>query len=570
MRELTHFLAYFNQMEKLGIDYFTLVDYFSGQKPFDHGKIATWRRNLALTERYLLELWAPVNLRAEGHTILRSLRNEADENKNRYLLQILPDYYGRERVEFNRISGAFALTEAEYRDGFIQTCQNHGLSIYGMPKEDANESGASGEEKSEIERSESDIFDSECENASYADVCEALNVLSALPGNNRQYKLIYALHVFYTIRLHQLLLDQIELSEPIVELRLEELGRSAGDDVPPEINIQVDNHLVRFLADVLYKRKDLCRKPQGFALWQYDLNIADLQKVCGAETSLNYDFFSLVATFCRNIKPVNHSYVSLPIVNEEFKGLTDEHDLFRFNFFYSNLRDIDMLNSVNPKSWREYCRDNHLRQKMVGSFALLLNWDVQYTLLRNLRYHKLNANDILESMRGVYTGEDTLRLLEQISYLTDQPRYKNVFKVYDDYLQAKEFGYGIHHTLLGQTSIILSQIRTNIASARRFINKVLENPSQIETSKQPDTEIDHKQIKVRDLVEQDWISDYIINIHQMIVPLIYLQGGKLTEEKQNIRDFTLAQTEELLDKYIEILDVQEKKSAKHYQTKTDK
>ena len=43
-----------------------------------------------------------------------------------------------------------------------------------------------------------------------------------------------------------------------------------------------------------------------------------------------------------------------------------------------------------------------------------------------------------------------------------------------------------------------------------------------------------------------------------------------TEEKQNIRDFTLAQTEELLDKYIEILDVQEKKSAKHYQTKTDK
>lgn len=207
---------------------------------------------------------------------------------------------------------------------------------------------------------------------------------------------------------------------------------------------------------------------------------------------------------------------------------------------------------------------------MVGSFALLLNWDIQYTLLRNLRYHQLNANDILESMRGVYTGEDTLHLLEQISYFTDQARYENVFKVYNDYLQAKEFGYGIHHTLLGQTSIILSQIRTNIASARNFINKVMENPAQIETSKRSDTEIDRKQIKVRDLVEQDWISDYIINIHQMMVPLIYLQGGKLTEEKQNIRDFTLAQTEDLLDNYIEILDTKEKKSTEALPNKTDK
>lgn len=433
MRELTHFLAYFNQMEKLEIDYFTLVDYFSGQKPFDHGKIATWRRNLALTERYLLELWAPVNLRAEGHTILRSLRNEADENKNRYLLQILPDYYGRERVEFNRISGAFALTEAEYRDDFIQTCQNHGLSIYGIPKDDTDESGASGEEKLETERSESDIFDSECENASYADVCEALNVLSALPGNNRQYKLIYALHMFYTIRLHQLLLDQIELSEPIVELRLKELGRSAGDDVPPEVNIQVDNHLVRFLADVLYKRKDLCRKPQGFALWQYDLNILDLQKVCGADTSLNYDFFSLVATFCRNIKPANHSYVSLPISEEEFKWLTEGHDLLRFNFFYSNLRDFDMLTSFNQKDWKEYFQDPILRKKMVGSFMLLINWDIQYTLLRNMRYYKLDAEDILENMDGVYRGENTISLLKQISQLTDNSKYEHIFEIYQRY-----------------------------------------------------------------------------------------------------------------------------------------
>lgn len=407
MRELTHFLVFFSQLDRLEpeINYFGLVDHFSGKCPLAEDKIELWRNNLLKAERYLMELWAPINLRTEGHTLLRSLQSDPDDNKNRNLLRLLPDYYGHERAQASRVSGNSHLNWTEYRNQFKEACRIHGLSIYDTT-------------------GPADGCAADYDHTSYADVCEALNVLSSLPDSSRHYKLIYAIHFFYTIRLNLLLLEQIELS------------------MQPEL--PAENMLSQFLADVLFIREDMKKSPQGYALWQYDLCVDDLRKLLPLYQSNNQQSLSHLTTFCRSVQRVNHSYVTRQIENLDW--LTRMYDPLhiQFNFFYSNLYDIDILTSHTSQTKNQLCNENDpsSRNKMAGSFALLLNWDVQYEFLRNLRFRSQNSIDILQNMRGVFEGQPTHRLLSRISQLTDLNDYLNVFQFYRNYYMSESEAFG--------------------------------------------------------------------------------------------------------------------------------
>ncbi len=511
LRELTQFLTFFNQMDKLEIDYFTLADYFSGYRAFktEKEKMDLWRNNLTKMERYLIEIWAPINLRTEGHTMLRRLSNEPDDNKNRYLLQILPDYYGRERVKFNETNGASALTEKEYRDIFIKACRSHGLSHY-TPN-------------SKLKPSK------EREHASYADVCEALNVLSSLPGNNQQYKLIYAIHFLYTIRLHQLLLNQVELSTV-----------PGGD--------QRENTLVQFLADVLYKRADKKDDPSGFPLWQHSLSTQYFRELYGIDKiKSNSEGFGLISAFCRYTEPVSHSYASRLIRRDSWdKG--EENGTLYFNFFYSNLWDLDMLTSAEPEH-HLFRPDSdsgcQMRNKMAGSFTLLMNWDVQYVLLRNLRYHELTSADILENMRGVYSGKYMQALLEQICQLTDEEQYANVFDKYSEYIRQKEFGYVIQWAVPYFKEPMMAQLRKLIEEIEGIFEIHQDTSSQT---------------KISDILEKDEIGIILYTIRDMTAPLYRAQNEPAPLEEKDIYDLTFAEISGVLEQYKELLKKEEEKN----------
>lgn len=509
IRELTQFLAYFNHMDKLEINYFTLVDYFSSKCPFDAEKVNAWRNNLEKMETYLIELWAPVNLRFEGHTMLRILHNEADDNKNRHLLLILPDYYGREIIEFNQLNGASSLSAESYSDNFVAICREHGLSIY----DSASYRGASGSPQT---------------HASYADVCEALNILSSLPGSHRQYKLIYAIHLLYTIRLHLLLLNQVEMAAQ----RFHDTEQVASTKEP------VENMLVNFLADVLYKRKDLKEEPRGFAHWQYEFSVSDLQKVFLIKTTPIQVYFSMIANFCRRIEHIGYSYISLPIRDSnELKNWTDADGPLRFNFFYSHLLDLDLLSDANSVERDQYRLDPELRNKMAGSIALLLNWDVQYALLRNLRRHKIKVSDVFENMYSVYAGKYTQSLLDQLVWLTDLPEYKEIFNKLLLYAKQKTFGYAIQCAVPDFRMPFLRRLEKKVKSMSEKVAK--------QKDRKPTEELEGQR-----LMSMEGIRDDMSELRKMITPLFGLQNQTAPELTQ---DTTLDEMSKILSQYKGIL-----------------
>lgn len=520
MRELTHFLSFFSRLDKLnkpnepGINYFSLVDHFSGKKRLADGMIDLWRANLSKLEHYLMELWAPINLRTEGHVLLRSLQSDPDDNKNRNLLRLLPDYYGRERVQSSQINGNVTLDWTVYRDQFKEICRSHGLSIYTAGPADGSIT--------------------EYERASYADVCEALNVLSSLPESNRQYKLIYAIHLLYTIRLNQLLLDQIELLEL---------------SVPPAKNM-----LALFLADVLFKREDLKTEPQGYALWQYDIRTADFYKLFRVyqlenqkvvnRPGTNQRGISLIAALCRRVERVNHVYVTEPHDSPRKRPAYEDLPL-QFNFFYSNLRDIDML-MINSNALRRELRnevDPSRRNQMAGSFALLLNWDVQYEFLRNLRNYRRESLNVLQNIRSIYGGQSTCNLLAQISHLTDSPDYEDVFEFYTNYYKPEMDAFG------AMIQCVIPEIKRNILPhMKKGLNALQEWVDQKISS-------ENKKSAFRNIEDFATTTHCVTlaELQTMINPLLYLHEEDLAQKEGNAIDWTLEEVQSALKVYASVL-----------------
>lgn len=521
MRELTHFLAFFSRLDKLnepngqGIDYFALVNHFYGKQRLAEGMIDLWRGNLSKMEHYLMELWAPINLRTEGHLLLRSLQSDPDDNKNRHLLRLLPDYYGRERVQSSQINGNVTLNWTVYRDQFKEICRSHGLSIYDTA-------------------GPADGSVMEYEHVSYADICEALNVLSSLPESNRHYKLIYAIHLLYTIRLNQLLLDQIELA-----------------DAPKRPK---KNMLALFLADVLFKREDLKEKPLGYALWQYDVRTRDLYKLSRLY-QFNQQEISYITTFCRNIDRINHGYVAQPIASLEQIGPMYGDLPIQFNFFYSNLQDFDALmdNSTTAKrSLRSKSRQN----RMVGSFALLLNWDVQYEFLRYLRSRRHGSLSILENMQGVYGGQSMQDLLSQISQLTDSPNYKNVFDFYASYSRAEReaFDAVIQCVAPEIKRCMLPRMKRDLDEIQTWLNGIMSS----ETKRW-----------VFRTVKHSATASFILKLTQLqsaIKPLLYLHEVDLAEKDDLAVEWTLEELQTALRTYASVLKAEMEREGIPYDT----
>lgn len=510
MRELTHFLVFFNQLDRLepadgpGINYFALVDHFSGKHPLDEGKIELWRNNLFKVERYLMELWAPINLRTEGHMLLHSLQCDPDDNKNRNLLRLLPDYYGHERAQASRVKGGSLLNWSEYCDQFKEACRSHGLSVY-------DTAGPSGSPAADYDHN------------SYADVCEALNILSSLPDSSRHYKLIYAIHFFYTIRLNLLLLEQIELSM---------------QPEPP-----AENMLSRFLADVLFKREDMKQTPQGYALWQYVLRTDDLRRLLSQSQSNNQQWLSYLATFCRSVKCINHGYVTQHIDSLDLVTRGVISPPCQFNFFYSNLYDIDILTSCPPQVKEQLRDDPSSRNKMAGSFALLLNWDVQYEFLRNLRFNPQNSVGILENMRGVYEGLPTRRLLSQIGQLTGLCDYEEVFQFYQNYYmaEAEPFGALIQCVAPDIKRNILRRIELSLDALRPWVKRQIDEKG--------------RDLPLKDVPDPLTPASTVVltTLQNDIKPLLHLHGEALATKEGLAVEWSLEDVLDALDTYTAVL-----------------
>lgn len=195
MRELTHFLAFLCDMSDVEATYETIINQVMAPQEEQRKALLAWQKNLKHLQHYLVNIWSATNLRTSSKMILRELINQPEENKHEYLLRILPDYYGGERVAYNVLLGIATEEENIYSENFVSKCVEAG--IY---KEDSWKSRA--ETKTD---------------ATYADVMAALRILTNSQGGNRQYKLACAIRLYYTIYLHLLLLTDCCNKPPFYE-----------------------------------------------------------------------------------------------------------------------------------------------------------------------------------------------------------------------------------------------------------------------------------------------------------------------------------------------------------------
>lgn len=419
LRGLSQFLAYFSSLPEISMDYWKLL-----QGP-SQDSLEQWQSNLNRLETYLMEAWAPVNLTRLGYDLLRSVQSSPDGNKNRRLLWALPEYYAKSRYESAAGRGQSSKSIVDYREEFEAKCEEYGLDIY-----------------------RSNAYS----HASFSDVYSALSVLVSLPEGHSHYKLAYGVRLYYTIRLHQILLKQFldraeedgkegpgqirmekKLQESkeqqvgiVKEVKKEEEVRKAGEQTNP---------LAAFLGDILYKRDRLGEQAIGVPYGHYVVKTEKLKRLLDLMRQPNtknwaFELQSRISSLCRwEMKEYDYrtQAVQVTLQKEIEEGPRGE---MVFNLFYPCLLALEELKKTSEPS-----------DELLSAMVLLLNCDVQYMLDHTLRHDERYLKRDQGLLRQVFQNVRTYglnKVLEAAEKITGKHEYIGLFGWFDTYGKLDE------------------------------------------------------------------------------------------------------------------------------------
>lgn len=509
MRELTHFFPYFRDLSPLSIGYQNLIDYFAAPETTDLEAIDIWLYNLEQFKRYLVDAWAPVNLRTEGHEFLRSLMRYEDATIHRHVLNFLPDYYASERSQSGIVRGISVLSKSDYRQEFIDQCSARGLRCY--PLQQPFHSRAS-------------------QYATYVDVMEALNVLSELPGALRQYKFIYAIRLYYTIRMHQLMLEGF-------------------------LN-QKDSELSTFLGDMLWQRKGQLTDDVYFAHYSLPLKTLVDCLTCLNSNGIVQQSATTVSMFCRKVAKSKYFYtvpcpsLNLPTAQEE----TDT--LLCFHIFYPCFHDLEILlkgpRNSNPLD-RDEAKDQNLQKRILGAMILMLNWDVQYVLSKSFLKTSEEADPglLFNYVRGAYGGNAMEQTFACIQSSTGRNWDSSLYQSYYDasFPQNKQILDAIQFCIPELRHQILSYCSAQI---KKLLSELANLPESIRNSdrslSQALSEEADYQTFLRNLSNSAMIQDYLDKFCK------FFQKPAHSAAVRKFPDMTYSNLEGYLNYYTKLLD----------------
>ena len=350
MRELTHFLAFFGALEDISNSevsedpkkILTGYDFILHTLTRESGiskELMRWKYNLSQLEHYVVNLWSITNLHGTQRRLLRDFAHESESTKHGFLLKNLPHYYSYECKSADRLRGLLGKDEKEYQQEFIQACKARDVAI--PLQKDGN---------------------TKVINITYAEVVTALDVLSTFLGTEQCYKFAYAVHLYYSIQFHKLLLRDLENKHS------ERLS------------------LPQFIKDILIKKKIETYK---WSDWIY----------CYAAVNddiVNQAFYKKAAQKIDVLTELGMKRQFLcqsgtgTLVN--FKAPVSEKNEERippivFNIFYPILNQINLIKTIQCGSSylkQDYSQENRNEphySKMIASIIILLNWDVQHEML---------------------------------------------------------------------------------------------------------------------------------------------------------------------------------------------
>lgn len=356
MRELCQFLPFFSSMEDVSDGYKIAAETFQNQgfsaKSEVPQKLNQWEQNLKRLEFYLVNLWSAINLREGSRNLFREFVAQPENVRNLYLLRNIRDYYVRERVASESTKSALAKYEADCRKEFMCACIQRGIDL-----------------SSYLE----DTVQGEM-SVSYADVMGVLAALTDLPGANRQYKFAYAVRLFYSIRLHIALIQEIRM-----------IGNGTGTDG--------FRTLTDLLRDTLLKSgpiNDTKRTPFGF--WRLEMPV----RWFAADNSQSDESAKVESPFLRR-KFVNDHMIRM-ISTIESKGESgvrrpigialgqEDTEAVVFSPLYPLLDALDRFAYFQNTKAMEDTDDKYVYMSQIYMALLIcLNWDVQRVLFKDVK-----------------------------------------------------------------------------------------------------------------------------------------------------------------------------------------
>ena len=401
MRELSQFLPFFTSLEDLGKD--CLCDgYASGNHIANGYEIAAetfiqqhepreqknnplpfldqWENNLGRLEFYLVNLWSAVNLRENSRRLFREFVAQPANIRNLFLLLNITDYYVGERAALEIAQPTLVWNEADCRNEFIKACEQRGIDLPSYSGDIENEQ----KEQSEI-------------SASYADVMGVLDILTDLPGANRQYKFAYAIRLFYSIRMHIMLIQEIRALERGFPSKDTEKGIR-------EIDFRT---LTGFLQDTLLKYgpvNDTDRTP--FGCWILEMPVQWFQpfpipQPFDPEKAREVPFLRWKYKGLYETRAV--SIIGSKGAPGVWRSIADfeaqrEVDIVVFSPLYPLLEALDrFIRFQHTSSMVDDETKYRYMSQIYISLLVCLNWDVQRVLFKMV---KNQAGNTVEKMAG--------------------------------------------------------------------------------------------------------------------------------------------------------------------------
>lgn len=387
MRELTHFLAFFgtlgdisnSKMSKKDEKILTGYDFILDTLAMENGisrELLRWKYNLSQLEHYVVDLWSITNLHGTQRRLLRDFAHESESTKHGFLLKNLPYYYSYERKSADRLRGLVGKDEKEYQAEFIRACEACDVAIPWQG--DGNTRFIA---------------------PTYADVVTALDVLRTLLGTEQCYKFAYAVHLYYSIQFHKLLLRDLE----------------------NEHNARLS--LPQFMKDILIKKKIETYKWSDWIYCHTEVNREIANQAFEKETLLQVSTNLVVKRqfLCQSSMGTSIKFKAILAQNE-----TDRIPPIVFNVLYPLLNQINSIKTIRCSNidlkW-EYSQENRNQthySKMIVSIIILLNWDVQHELLHTVRtFSPKNEKSRLYQYVTEFYGLGIPILLEKV--LKDNP-----------------------------------------------------------------------------------------------------------------------------------------------------
>ena len=408
MRELAHFLPYFQELPPLRIGYRELI--YAAMDPFflDRKAVDDWLSNLNRLKSYLINIWAPTNLHTEEHQFLKGLFRYEDANLHRYVLDFLPDYYASGRLRSVTLLGNSSAHSENYRQIFTDQCAVRGLRYY---------EGQAGKQY-----------------ASYVDVMEALNVLSRLPDAQRHYKFIYAIRIYYTVQMHHLLLEQILSlgSQGLSEFLGDVLWRK--DDVEDNLVRTRYGHYMLDSQELSTCLDKLISDASNISKRTISLDSLISSASSISKSNMNQQCQGYIRAFCRK-KVLRHNFYSFASIQNTDLRKDSPSKSFYFHLFYPCLLDLEILLGAGTAATKDGVKSSSvLQDRILGSMILLLNWDVQYILSRWYRGEGKADSNALENvllprlLRATYYSTPMTRTFESIKRATGEEWNEDLFR----------------------------------------------------------------------------------------------------------------------------------------------